>query len=63
VSLFGIQGLLEEQGMGIREAVREATRTRLRPVMMSTITTVFGLSPLVLLTTFFKLAQRFSHAG
>ena len=33
----------------IREAVREATRTRLRPVMMSTITTVFGLSPLVLL--------------
>ena len=88
---------IEEQGMGIREAVREATRTRLRPVMMSTITTVFGLSPLVLLpgagaelyrglgaivlfgllfssfitltvlpvllTAFFKLAQRFSRAA
>jgi multidrug efflux pump subunit AcrB len=40
---------IEEQGMAIVEAVREATRVRLRPVMMSTITTVFGLSPLVLL--------------
>ena len=88
---------IEEQGLGVREAVREATRTRLRPVMMSTITTVFGLSPLVLLpgagaelyrglgaivlfgllfssfitltvlpvllTAFFKLAQRFSRAA
>jgi multidrug efflux pump subunit AcrB len=40
---------IEEQGMAITEAVREATRVRLRPIMMSTITTVFGLSPLVLL--------------
>jgi multidrug efflux pump subunit AcrB len=36
-------------GMAAAEAVREATRVRLRPVMMSTITTVFGLSPLVLI--------------
>jgi len=40
---------IEEKGMAIAQAVREATRVRLRPVMMSTITTVFGLSPLVLL--------------
>jgi multidrug efflux pump subunit AcrB len=40
---------IEEKGMAIAEAVREAVRVRLRPVMMSTITTVFGLSPLVLL--------------
>jgi len=40
---------IEEKGMAIAEAVREATRVRLRPVMMSTFTTVFGLSPLVLL--------------
>ena len=28
-------------------AIVEATRSRLRPIMMSTVTTVFGLSPLV----------------
>ncbi len=35
--------------MGVTEAVSDAIRVRLRPVMMSTITTVCGLSPLVLL--------------
>jgi multidrug efflux pump subunit AcrB len=40
---------IEEKAMAITEAVKEATRVRLRPVMMSTITTVCGLSPLVLL--------------
>jgi len=40
---------IEEHGMEIRAAVREATAVRLRPVMMTTVTTVFGLSPLVLL--------------
>jgi multidrug efflux pump subunit AcrB len=40
---------LEEKGMAIAQAVKEAIRVRLRPVMMSTITTVCGLSPLVLL--------------
>lgn len=34
-------------GMAWREAVLESTRTRVRPIMMSTMTTVFGLSPLV----------------
>jgi len=36
-------------GGSIRDAVMDAVETRLRPIMMSTITTVFGLSPLVLL--------------
>ncbi len=40
---------IEEKGMLIAQAVKEATRVRLRPIMMSTITTVCGLSPLVLL--------------
>ena len=34
--------------MGTIEAVLESTRSRLRPIVMSTITTVYGLSPLVL---------------
>jgi multidrug efflux pump subunit AcrB len=31
------------------EAVTEAVHTRLRPIAMSTITTLFGLAPLVLI--------------
>jgi multidrug efflux pump subunit AcrB len=38
---------LRERGMAIIDAVTEAVRVRLRPIMMSTITTVAGLSPLV----------------
>jgi multidrug efflux pump subunit AcrB len=34
-------------GMGATEAVREAVESRLRPIAMSTITTIFGLAPLV----------------
>lgn len=40
-----VQNLRE--GGELVASVLEATRTRLRPIMMSTITTVFGLSPLV----------------
>jgi multidrug efflux pump subunit AcrB len=40
---------VERKGMAILDSVKEATHVRLRPVMMSTITTVCGLSPLVLL--------------
>ena len=39
---------LREGAMEVREAVCEATASRLRPIMMSMVTTVFGLSPLVL---------------
>ncbi|MDT0616997.1 efflux RND transporter permease subunit [Salinisphaera sp. P385] len=36
-------------GMPIVDAVREAVATRLRPILMTTITTTFGLAPLVFL--------------
>lgn len=40
---------LREPGAGARDAVRGAVDARLRPVLMSTITTIFGLAPLVFL--------------
>ena len=40
---------MREHAMKVREAVREAVSSRLRAIAMSTITTVFGLLPLVLL--------------
>ncbi len=39
---------LRERGMAIIDAVTDAVRVRLRPIMMSMVTTVAGLSPLVL---------------
>lgn len=38
---------IKKRGMEINAAVLESVHTRLRPIMMSSITTVFGLSPLV----------------
>jgi len=40
---------VREQGLPAVEAVREAVDARLRPIAMSTITTIAGLSPLVFL--------------
>jgi len=40
-------GNLKERGMTIIDAVTDAVRVRLRPIMMSMVTTVAGLSPLV----------------
>jgi len=39
----------KERGMKAREAVQEAVDVRLRPIAMSTITTICGLAPLVLM--------------
>ncbi|HCJ63718.1 MAG TPA: AcrB/AcrD/AcrF family protein, partial [Alcanivorax sp.] len=36
-------------GMAVAESVSEAVRSRLRPIAMTTITTVCGLAPLVLI--------------
>lgn len=39
---------LREEGMGIAEAITEATSNRIRPIFMSSTTSVFGMMPLVL---------------
>jgi HAE1 family hydrophobic/amphiphilic exporter-1 len=39
---------MREDGMPPREAILESTRTRLRPIFATTVTTVLGLLPLVL---------------
>ncbi len=40
--------LIREEGQSYRTAIVEAVRTRIRPIFMTTITTVLGLLPLVL---------------
>lgn len=40
---------LRELGMDVERAVSSAVESRLRPILMSTITTIFGLAPLVFL--------------
>ena len=40
---------LQEGVVSPLQAVSEAVRTRLRPILMSTFTTIFGLAPLVLI--------------
>jgi len=37
-----------DEGLGLRDALAESARSRLRPITMSVITTVFGLLPLAL---------------
>jgi len=39
---------LRRKGMGIREAIIESSKVRLRPILMTTVTTVFGLLPMSL---------------
>jgi HAE1 family hydrophobic/amphiphilic exporter-1 len=41
-------GQLIEEGRPVRKAVVEAGRRRLRPILMTTLTTIFGLLPLAL---------------
>lgn len=38
---------MKQQGMESSEAISQSIRTRIRPIFMTTATTVFGLSPLV----------------
>jgi HAE1 family hydrophobic/amphiphilic exporter-1 len=40
--------LRRRDGMPLREAIEEAGRRRLRPILMTAMTTVFGLIPLAL---------------
>lgn len=41
---------LQRQGAAKLDAIREASKTRLRPILMTTAATVFGHLPLVLVT-------------
>ncbi len=41
---------LREQGRSIKDAVKESAAARLRPILMTTIATVFGVMPLALAT-------------
>ena len=38
---------IHQEGMDIGDAILEATRNRIRPIFMSTLTSVFGMMPLV----------------
>ena len=40
---------MREEGQNPRDAVSESVRTRVRPILMSVTTTVFGMLPLVLM--------------
>ncbi|MGQ9630443.1 MAG: efflux RND transporter permease subunit [bacterium] len=40
--------LRRDRGMGISEAILEAGRTRLRPILMTSITTILGMLPMAL---------------
>ncbi len=40
---------LREQKMPVQEAILESVRTRIRPIFMSTFTSIFGLLPLVVI--------------
>lgn len=41
-------GTLREKGMGLTQAVIEASKARLRPILMTTLATVLGLIPMAL---------------
>ena len=47
IVLISYINILRERGLDVREAVTKGGRDRLRPVMMTTLTTIFGLTPLV----------------
>lgn len=45
---------MRERGMAIKEAVKEAANTRLRPIILTTFTTAGGIAPLIWVDEFFR---------
>jgi multidrug efflux pump subunit AcrB len=48
IVMVDFTNLLRERGMSIKNAVVEAGKSRLRPVLMTTLTTILGMLPLAL---------------
>jgi hydrophobic/amphiphilic exporter-1 (mainly G- bacteria), HAE1 family len=48
ILLVDFTNTLRERGMAMREALKEAGKTRLRPIVMTTATMIFGMMPLAL---------------
>ncbi len=48
IVLIDFTNIMRVQGMEVREAIIFAGRTRMRPILMSTLTTVMGLLPMAL---------------
>jgi HAE1 family hydrophobic/amphiphilic exporter-1 len=46
IVLVDYTNTLRFRGMKVREACMEAGRSRLRPIMMTTLTTILGMSPI-----------------
>lgn len=42
--------MLRREGKGVREAILEASRVRLRPILMTTFTTIFGVVPMAVIS-------------
>lgn len=51
IVLIDYINLLRRRGLSIREAILDGGERRLRPVLMTTLTTVFGLAPLAFIPT------------
>jgi len=48
ILIVEFSGILHERGMGLKEAVVEACKVRLRPILMTSLATLLALSPMAL---------------
>lgn len=48
ILIVEFSGILHERGMGLKEAVVEACKVRLRPILMTSLATLLGLLPMAL---------------